>query len=415
MELGLDGSRHTVPIVRWFNPPVLQTPESTRQARSFWMVAWPFLGVVAVVLTIAVVLEPATLARRAVTIGAVAVLVTVLHEISRRGRPVLASWMLVIGLVLIVTQRAWNTGGIHAPVSVFYTLFVMLAGLLLGARASLVTAIVCFAGGAFLTSAELLGWLAPPMGARPPLPSLLFVVLTLGLALVLQNLLASSSAATRERAGDDLVPILVRRMQAPIMTLLGHLGKVRQDATGPMAKNIDEAISGARAVGHLATSLLDVSRLDATHLPLERKPTDVVEVARSVATAIVALQPGREVKVRADSPVICRYKPELLRRILEHLVSSALEYTAAGNVHIDVSSLPGRVRIAVRDEGSGIPHDLRRRLYEMPGASALQSSSVPHAVLGLALCKLAVESAGGSMRIEDAPPRGSVVIVELPD
>ena len=58
MELGLDASRHNVPIVRWFNPPVLQTPESTRQARSLWMVAWPFLGVVAVVLTIAAAIEP---------------------------------------------------------------------------------------------------------------------------------------------------------------------------------------------------------------------------------------------------------------------------------------------------------------------------------------------------------------------
>ena len=51
------------------------------------------------------------------------------------GRPaVLASWILVIGLSVIVTQRAWITGGIHAPVAVFYVLFIVMAGVLLEAR-----------------------------------------------------------------------------------------------------------------------------------------------------------------------------------------------------------------------------------------------------------------------------------------
>ena len=132
-----------------------------RRARALWIVSWPLFGVVAVLLSIAVLVEPYTLARRAVTIGVVGALITSLHMISRSGRPVLASWILVIGLSVIVTQRAWITGGIHAPVAVFYTLFIVMAGVLLSARGSLVTAGVCVLGGIVLTAGTALEWLTP--------------------------------------------------------------------------------------------------------------------------------------------------------------------------------------------------------------------------------------------------------------
>src|SRR5262245_29801069 len=119
------------PIVRWFDPPELPQADLRQQARALWLVSWPFLAVVAAVLAIAVLVEPDTLVRRVTTVAAVAALVTVLHTISRAGRPVLASWILVSGLTVIVTQRAWITGGIHAPVATFYVLFIIMAGVLI--------------------------------------------------------------------------------------------------------------------------------------------------------------------------------------------------------------------------------------------------------------------------------------------
>src|SRR5436190_14719533 len=112
-------------VLHWFAPPEPTHGELRRQARSLWLVSWPFFAVVAAVLGVAVLVEPQTLARRATTVTAVGALITILHTINRRGRPMLASWMLVIGLSVIVTERAWFTGGIHAPVAVFYALFIV--------------------------------------------------------------------------------------------------------------------------------------------------------------------------------------------------------------------------------------------------------------------------------------------------
>src|SRR5688572_31725723 len=74
----------------WFAPPELSRADLRRRARALWIVPWPFFAVVAVVLGIAVLVAPETLSRRATTVAAVAALITLLHAISRAGRPVLA-------------------------------------------------------------------------------------------------------------------------------------------------------------------------------------------------------------------------------------------------------------------------------------------------------------------------------------
>jgi len=138
-------------IYQWFAPPELVRPDLRQRARALWILSWPFFAIIAVVLGIGVLVEPYTAARRATTIGAVGALMAVLHAISRAGRPVFASWTLVTGLSVIVTQRAWVTGGIHAPVAVFYVLFIIMGGILLGTRGGLATAALCTLGAIALT------------------------------------------------------------------------------------------------------------------------------------------------------------------------------------------------------------------------------------------------------------------------
>src|SRR4051812_45492712 len=59
-------------MLRWFAPPDLLRPEPRRRARALWLMSWPFLAIVASVLAVAVVVDPATIWRRAITVTAVA-------------------------------------------------------------------------------------------------------------------------------------------------------------------------------------------------------------------------------------------------------------------------------------------------------------------------------------------------------
>jgi signal transduction histidine kinase len=403
-----------ISILNWFAPPHLSRPDLRRRARALWIVSWPFFAVVAVALTIAVLVEPETLVRRLTTITTVGVLIALLHAISRAGRPMLASWILVFGLSVIVTQRAWITGGIHAPVAVFYVLFIVMASVLLGTRGALATATVCFLGAVILDIGTAFQWLTPPLGAGSPHGAFVFVILAIGLALVLQTLL--NLRPGREAVRLDAVQMIVHDMRAPMQALLAHLDLLRDDIRGESVKDVEAAIGGATTLRRMTNSLLDVSRLEAGQMPVRRSLTDLAALALSVVTAIRVIQPTRDIAVETRGDTACNCDPELTRRIIENLVSNAMKHTEIdGRVRVVISSSPDKVYIAVNDEGPGVPLEKRARIFEPFSAEGLRTANgYDSSGLGLAFCRLAAEAQGGSIRIEDGTPRGNVFVVELP-
>jgi signal transduction histidine kinase len=401
-------------ILRWFGPPELPHPDLRRRAHALWIVSWPFFAVVTIVLAIAVAVEPDTFLRRLITISAVGALVSFLHIINRSGRPVLASWVLVIGLSLIVTQRAWITGGIHAPVAVFYVLFIVMGGVLIGVRGGVATAAVCIAGAIVLAVGTAFQWLTPRPGAGSTLGGFVFVLLAIGLALVLVALVVFRPR--RDELGVDAVRMLVHDMRSPMQVVLAHLEMLRDDIRGERVKDVESAIDGATTLHRMTTSLLDVSRFEAGQMPVQRAVTDLSALAQAVVESFHVLQPGRHIAVEPDGDSMCNCDPELTRRVLENLVGNAMKHTEIDErVRVVVSGVPDTVRIAVVDEGPGIPADARTRMFEPYSALGVRTAAgYESSGIGLTFCKLAVEAQGGSIRIEAGTPRGSVFIVELP-
>jgi signal transduction histidine kinase len=366
------------------------------------------------VLGIGVLVDPHTLPQRATTIISVGVLVTVLHTISRAGRPVLASWILVMGLTVIVTQRAWDTGGIHAPVAVFYALFIIMASVLIGARGGLATAALCVLGAVVLTIGTAREWLITRPGAGPPLGAFVFVVLAIGLALVLQTLVTFRSRG--EGLGPEALQMFVHDMRSPMQVLVAHLELLRNEIGGESVKDVEGALGGAMRVCRMTNSLLDVSRLDAGRMPVRRSVTDLSALANSVVTTLRVLQPTRDIAVETRADSACNCDPDLTRRIIENLVSNALKHTEIeGRVRVVISGSQDRAYIAVHDEGPGVAAEKRARIFEPYSAETLRSAAgYESSGLGLAFCRLAAEAQDGTIRIEPAKSKGSVFIVELP-
>ena len=401
-------------IVRWFTPPELACPDLRQRARALWLATWPFFAVVTVLLGIAVLVEPETLPRRVTTVAAVGVLVAFMHTISRAGRPVLASWIFVVGLSIVVTQRAWNTGGIHAPVAVFYVIFIVMAAMLIGARGALVTAAVCFLCAVALTVATAQAWLTPRPGAGTPLGGLVFVSLAIGLAIVLQALIVRRPR--RDGLGVESVQMLVHDMRSPMQVLMAHLAFLRQDVRGDSVKDVEAAIDGANTLNRMTSSLLDVSRLEAGRMPVRRTLTDLTELALSVVAAVHVVQPTRVIIVETDGISSCRCDPELTRRIIENLVGNAMKHTRiTGRIRVVISGTEEHAHIAVHDDGPGVSPQKRSTLFERFSAEGTATASGAESWgIGLAFCRRAAEAQGGSIRLVDGTSGGSVFVVELP-
>jgi len=227
-----------------------------------------------------------------------------------------------------------------------------------------------------------------------------------------------TEAALREleRLRDDLVHMIVHDMRSPLTVLLSQLQLLQMDATGEMAESIGDAMRGARTLNQLANAVLDVSRLEEGKMPLQRTPTDLASLAQGVASTLAALETDRKITVEASGAVMSSCDAGLVQRVIENLVSNAVKHTPrGGGVRIAVSATSGRVRVAVQDEGAGVPEEARARIFEKFASTAMRKDSQYHSAgLGLAFCKLAVEAHGGTIRVEDATPRGSAFVFELP-
>ncbi len=101
-----------------------------------------------------------------------------------------------------------------------------------------------------------------------------------------------------------------------------------------------------------------------------------------------------------------------LVQVITNLVDNAIKYTPTGGV-IGVSAHPhgNNIEIRVADTGQGIDPVDRERIFQRFYRA---DRSQPGTGLGLTITRQIVQSHGGTIRVEDNSPRGSVFIVELP-
>ncbi len=219
-----------------------------------------------------------------------------------------------------------------------------------------------------------------------------------------------------EHLRDDLVKMIVHDMRGLLTVVMANLELAAPAVSGQPAEDIADATSAAQAVVDMANTLLDVSRMEEHQMPLSLAPCDLALVALASRDAVSGLDRSRAIDVTADGPVMAECDAALIRRVVDNLLSNSIKHTpAGGRITIEVTTVAGRARVAIRDEGHGVPPELRSRLFEKFVGSATKATGGTHSAgLGLAFCKLAVETHGGVISVAAAEPRGSVFWFELP-
>src|SRR5262245_29085014 len=222
-----------------------------------------------------------------------------------------------------------------------------------------------------------------------------------------------------ERLRDDLVHMIVHDMRSPLQALLIRL-EVLQGAAAVLGaasrEDLRMAIGSAKELGRMVDNLLDVSRLEEGKMPVERGVWDLVRIADEVRAALRPSAGERQVDVESPGAVEVSCDGALVHRIMENLVGNVIQHTPAGTrMRISIASGDGRVRVAVHDEGGGVPPEARERIFEKFATVEGRRERAYRSVgLGLAFCKLAVEAHGGAIGVDPNVPIGSTFWFELP-
>jgi signal transduction histidine kinase len=221
-----------------------------------------------------------------------------------------------------------------------------------------------------------------------------------------------------ERLRDNLVHMLVHDLRSPLTAIRAHLDLIRMDVEETLdpdlVESIDEAKSSAVRMTDMVSDVLDVSRMEAGQLPLERTDVDLGALA---AEAMRSVGARANVRLEQASPVRASCDTDVIRRVMANLVANAMKFTPGdAPIVVRVEAEGSGQKVSVVDSGSGIAPEYHDKIFEKFGqAEGSTQRGVRSSGLGLTFCKLAVEAHGGRIGVDSAVGKGSTFWFTLPN
>lgn len=232
---------------------------------------------------------------------------------------------------------------------------------------------------------------------------------------------ARKAAESALRMRDEFLSIAAHELKTPITALLGYAQfaqrRLRRDGmmeAGQIGQVLQTITGQAGRLTRLLDQLLEISRLGAGRLTLERQSLDLTALVRQVVDG--GAWSDRH-SLTLDLPRALDVPIDALRieQVLTNLLDNAVKYSPDGGV-IEVGLRQAssvEAELSVRDHGLGIPAERRERIFER----FYQAHADGHRSgwgLGLSICRQIVELHGG--RIDAAFPDdgGTRIIVRLP-
>ena len=205
-------------------------------------------------------------------------------------------------------------------------------------------------------------------------------------------------------------------IESSLFLLRQHLGAAANPPN--VAKHLDRIGSEILRANKTIHDVLELAR----YRPPRREATNTRALVTEAAEA-AQLPPSVPVDVSKLPEKLSIYvDPDQIRRVLVNLFSNAAQaMPSGGRIHIEGGAQPnGDTLLRIRDDGPGIPDDVRYRIFE-----ALFTTKAKGSGLGLALCRRILEAHGGSIDLEppaagkkaggeDAAPTGASFMMTLP-
>lgn len=219
------------------------------------------------------------------------------------------------------------------------------------------------------------------------------------------------------RSRDEFLSMASHELRTPMQTLVLQLealelaSEANQLTPVRLGRRLAMARRQVARLEKLIDQLLDVSRISAGRLALDRAELDLAALAREVAGRFADSQVPIHVDAHGDTMGV--WDDFRLDQVLTNLLSNAIKYGRGQPVEVTVSGQDATVRCAVRDHGMGITPAQQARLFER-FERAVPTVHFAGFGLGLWIARQIVEQHGGSIEVESTPGQGATFTFTLP-
>jgi signal transduction histidine kinase len=233
---------------------------------------------------------------------------------------------------------------------------------------------------------------------------------------------ARETAEIASRLKDEFLATLSHELRTPLNAVLGWMSLLRSTQMDEerRARALETVERNAQMQQKIVEDLLDVSRIIAGQLRLEKEPMAFRPVVESVVESMKPSAAAKSIALTVelgDDPAVLVGDHARLEQVIWNLLSNAIKFTPEGGaVRVSLDVTESRVELVVADTGAGIapaflPHVFERFRQEDQRVTRAHGGLG----LGLAITRHLVEMHGGTAAAVSAGEgKGATFIVRLP-
>ncbi|MDD5268239.1 MAG: sensor histidine kinase KdpD [Methylococcales bacterium] len=222
-----------------------------------------------------------------------------------------------------------------------------------------------------------------------------------------------------ERLRNMLLSSISHDLRTPLTTIVGSASTLMEENSalnsGDKLELSRSIYDEAQRMSSLINNILDMARLDAGTIELNKQWVPLEEIIGTVLTCLQKRLENRQVTVKLPPGMPMVYVDAvMIEQVLINLLENVLRYTPGKSpVEIMAEVSSAKMEISVADRGPGIPSGLENKLFEK--FYRVHNEAAQSGVgLGLAICRAIIEAHGGSIQAKNRPTGGAVFSFMIP-
>jgi two-component system, sensor histidine kinase and response regulator len=235
--------------------------------------------------------------------------------------------------------------------------------------------------------------------------------------------LAKEQAEAADHLKSAFLASMSHELRTPLNSIIGFTGIILQEIVGALNeeqnKQLNMVQNSANHLLSLINDILDLSKIEAGQLKVEKTPFDYQKSLQTVINTIIPLAEKKGIDIVSESvPAGFNVLGDFRRveQVLINLITNAIKFTQAGKVSISSTVENKMLVIAIIDTGIGIaPEDIDSIFDKFRQVETTLSKKYEGTGLGLAICQSLVEMMGGKIRAESPGlGKGSKITFTIP-